>query len=215
MLLKGPDSHDVSCSSKKQIACQGLCGNIESNPLIQFSRIVCTCDIIEEKPRWNLVSTPSHLGISNSSKWCDSRRCKSGSQLKPQILYTSAPCWLGCREGDSQSRLWILQRPSSRRSCYTNWQEEKLHGSSDGWRMFQTPTCDSERTRQLGHRAGQGGWLGELEDQRSCKSVERSIEHRVDNQWPQVLEEEKCLVCNLRPQILEHNLWGFIAEIVF
>lgn len=40
------------------------------------------------------------------------------------------------------------------------------------------------------------------------------VEYRVDDQWPQVLKEEKCLVCHLRPQVLEHNLWVLVAEIV-
>ncbi len=40
------------------------------------------------------------------------------------------------------------------------------------------------------------------------------VEYRVDDQWPQVLKEEKGLVCHLRPQVLEHNLWGLVAEIV-
>ncbi len=40
------------------------------------------------------------------------------------------------------------------------------------------------------------------------------VEYWIDDQWAQVLKEEKRLVCHLRPQVLEHNLWGLVAEIV-
>lgn len=57
VLCKSPIGHDTSSNHKKNITSNSLCSNVESYPLIDLCRIICTCNNIEEKATWDLIST--------------------------------------------------------------------------------------------------------------------------------------------------------------
>ena len=59
VLCEGPIGHNKSSNHKENIACDSLCGNIETQPLINLSCVVCTCHNIEKKTTWNLISSIS------------------------------------------------------------------------------------------------------------------------------------------------------------
>lgn len=57
MLGKSPIGHDSSSNHKENVTCDSLRCNVEAQPLIDLSCIICTCNDIEEKALRDLVST--------------------------------------------------------------------------------------------------------------------------------------------------------------
>jgi hypothetical protein len=57
VLSKSPVGHDKSSNSEEDITGDGLCCNVEAQPLVDLCGIVCTSNNIEEKAAWDLIST--------------------------------------------------------------------------------------------------------------------------------------------------------------
>lgn len=56
MLLNSPYSHNVPCCCQEEVPSPSLGGNVKSDPLPNLSSIICTSDVVEQKPGRNLVT---------------------------------------------------------------------------------------------------------------------------------------------------------------
>ena len=59
MLCEGPIGHNKCSNHKKDVACNSLCRNIESQPLINFCSVISTGHNIEQKPPRDLIPSTS------------------------------------------------------------------------------------------------------------------------------------------------------------
>lgn len=57
MLSERPVGHDSCCNSEEDITCHSLRGNVEPQPLVDLSGVVCTGHYVEQETPWDLITT--------------------------------------------------------------------------------------------------------------------------------------------------------------
>jgi hypothetical protein len=190
VLSKSPVGHDKSSNSEEDITGNGLCCNIESQPLVDLCGIVCTSNNIEEKAAWDLISTFSSRSteIPQNNMAIEIRNLTEYSKPKPDLnlKVTTYGCikWMVHIISNIRAKGPVIRTVAENigkgRGCVAEAMHEKCFQNSFG--VMETPIV-------------QGICLHRVDDTFAFVTKvlidnREVIEDWIEKQRPQILEEE-------------------------